>query len=165
MSWVIREEREDDEAAIHSLTAKAFAPMPFSDGSEPAIIDGLRKSGDLALSLVAEDEHRIVGHIAFSPVAISDCSQEWYGLGPVSVALDCQRKGLGSALIERGIADMRAAGARGIVLLGSTEYYPRFGFERDPKLQYPGPPAENFMRLILQGDVPAGTVSYAAAFG
>ena len=164
-SVTIRPERAGDEAVIHALTEAAFAEMPFRDGDEQELVDRLRADGDLTLSLVAEDAERIVGHIAFSPVTISDGTLDWYGLGPVSVWPNLQRSGIGGKLIQRGIADMRASGARGIVLLGSTDYYPRFGFEHHPQLAYPGPPAEYFQRLVLEGDAPAGTVSFAPAFG
>ncbi len=161
----IRPEAAGDIAAIHALTEAAFNPMPFSDGSEPRIIDQLRDDGDLTLSLVAEDGEDIVGHIAISPVTISDGACDWYGLGPVSVSPGLQRMGIGGALIKRAIADMRVMGAKGIILLGSNEYYPRFGFVHEPQLTYSGPPAEFFQCLLLNGDLPSGEVKYAPAFG
>jgi len=82
----IRPEEPGDEAAIHALTQAAFRDMPFSDGSEPDLVDRLRADGDLALSLVAVNmDEAIVGHIAFSPVAIADGSAGWFQLSPVSV--------------------------------------------------------------------------------
>ncbi|MXO91604.1 GNAT family N-acetyltransferase [Pontixanthobacter aquaemixtae] len=162
----IRPEQPGDENAIYALTEAAFRDMEFSDGDEPQVINKLRADGDLTLSLVAESLDRaIIGHIAFSPVTISDGTRDWYGLGPVSVIPLNQRTGIGGALIERGIADMRQIGAKGIVLLGSNEYYPRFGFEHDPQLAYPGPPPEYFQRLVLEGDAPTGVVKYAPGFG
>ena len=161
----IRPERTGDEGAIHALTEAAFRDMPFSDGDEQDLVDRLRADGDLTLSLVAEDAERIVGHIAFSPVTISDGSEDWFGLGPVSVWPELHGQRIGSALVKRGIADMREHGARGIVLLGDPDYYARFGFEHDPKLAYPGPPPEYFQRLVLAGDAPEGNVSYARGFG
>ena len=161
----LRPEQAGDEATIFAITEAAFRDMPFSDGDEPELVNTLRADRDLALSLVAEDGEGIVGHIAFSPVTISDGTKDWYGLGPVSVTPDLQRSGIGSKLIRRGIADMRALGAKGIILLGSDEYYPRFGFEHDPGLQYPGPPPEYFQRLVLDGPAPRGIVKYAPAFG
>jgi putative acetyltransferase len=161
----IRSERPGDEAAIRDLTRQAFAEMPFSDGDEHHIVDALRTDGDLRLSLVALERAAIVGHIAFSPVTISDRSEGWFGLGPVSVTPALQRRGIGSALIVRGIADLRGQGARGIVLLGSPAYYARFGFAHDPRLVYPGPPGEYFQRLVLAGEPPSGIVGYAPAFG
>ncbi|WP_114521382.1 N-acetyltransferase [Altererythrobacter sp. ZODW24] len=161
----IRPEQAGDEPAIYELTKVAFAPMPFSEGDEQDLVDALREAGDLALSLVALDAERIVGHIAFSRVAISDGAQDWYDLGPVSVAPELQLTGIGSALIGHGIADLRHRGAKGIVLLGNPDYYGRFGFEHDPQLEYPGPPPQYFQRLVLEGDAPAGVVSYPPAFG
>ena len=164
-AFTIRPEDTADHAAIHALTAKAFAGQPHSDGNEPRIVDELRDSGDLVLSLVAEDAERIVGHIAFSPVTIRDGSERWFALGPVSVMPDLQRTGIGNALILRGIARMRQDGANGIVLLGDPDYYGRFGFEHDPDLRYPGPEPRYFQRLVLSGEAPSGTVSFPAAFG
>ena len=161
----IRPETSGDEATIHALTTAAFNPMPFSDGSEPDLIDRLRADGDLTLSFVAEDAERIVGHIAFSPVTIADGARDWYGLGPVSVWPELQQRGIGGALIKRGIADLRAMGAKGIVLLGSNVYYPRFGFVHEPQLTYTGAPPEFFQTLLLDGDLPKGAVHFAPAFG
>ena len=161
----IRPERPEDAAAIYIVTEAAFRDMPFSDGDEAELVGKLREDGDLTLSLVAEDRAIIVGHIAFSPVTISDGTRDWYDLGPVSVLPELHGQGIGSALVRRGIADMRAKGAKGIVLLGSPDYYGRFGFEHDPQLRYPGPPAEYFQRLVLDGPAPTGVVRYVPAFG
>ena len=160
----VRHERPGDEASIYALTEAAFRDMPFSDGDEQHLVDALRRDGDLALSLVAEDATRIVGHIAFSRITISDDAQEWYDLGPVSVWPELHRKGIGSRLITEGIAQLRQRKAHGVVLLGSPEYYRRFGFEHDPALVYPGPPPEYFQRLVLDGDPPSGIVTYCRAF-
>ncbi len=165
MSVVIREEQPDDRRPIFVLTEAAFKDMPFADGDEPELVERLRRDGDLTLSLVAETSEGIIGHIAFSPVAISDGTSDWFGLGPVSVWPQLHGRGIGTALINRGITDMRKKGARGIVLVGSPEYYARFGFKSDPSLTYPGPPAEYFQYLVLSGNRPAGTVSYAPGFG
>lgn len=165
MTIVIRAERPDDEDAIRELTQAAFRTQLHSDGSEADIIDALRRGGDLALSLVAEAGGRIAGHIAFSQVSISDGTPDWYGLGPVGVWPELHRQGIGSGLIERGIADLKAFGGRGVVLLGNPAYYARFGFAHDPALVYPGPPATFFQRLVLEGEPPRGIVTYAAAFG
>ena len=161
---VIRTERPGDEETIHRLTQAAFRDMPFSDGNEQHLVDALRHDGDLALSLVAEEGERIVGHIAFSRVEISDGTPDWYGLGPVSVWPELQHRGIGSALIRQGIAELRQRGAAGVVLLGSPDYYGRFGFRHDPQLRYPGPPPEYFQCLLLDGALPEGEVIYAQAF-
>jgi predicted N-acetyltransferase YhbS len=160
----IRPEAPADAAIIHTLTGAAFADMPFSEGDEPHLVDALRRDGDLALSLVAEDARQIVGHIAFSRVTISDGAPDWYGLGPVSVWPELHGRGIGSALVRRGIADLRASGARGIVLLGSPDYYGRFGFVHAPQLRYPGAVPHYFQCLVLKGDLPAGDVTFASAF-
>jgi predicted N-acetyltransferase YhbS len=160
----LRPEQPGDESFIHRLTKAAFRDMPFSEGDEQHLIDALRRDGDLALSLVAEDAERIVGHIAFSRVAISDGTADWYDLGPVSVWPDLHRQGIGSALIRQGIAELRGRGAAGIVLLGSPDYYRRFGFRHEPQLRYPGPPPQYFQCLVLSGDLPEGEVTYAPAF-
>jgi len=165
MTMTIRPEQPGDAPAIHALTEAAFRDIPHSDGDEADLVDALRRDGDLALSLVALNlDQAIVGHVAFSPVTISDGSEGWFGLGPCSVIPTRQRTGIGSQLIEAGLGEMRARGARGIVLLGSPAYYGRFGFEHDPKLVYPGPPAQYFQRLVLAGPEPSGTVTYAPAF-
>lgn len=160
----IRAERPGDEAAIHRLTAAAFRDMPFSQRNEQHLVDALRRNGDLALSLVAEQGGEITGHIAFSPVAISDGTLRWFGLGPVSVWPERQGRGIGGALIRHGISELRRRGAAGLVLLGSPTYYARFGFRPLPQLRYPGPPPEYFQCLVLTGDVPTGEVRYASAF-
>ncbi|MEO9461631.1 MAG: N-acetyltransferase [Marinomonas sp.] len=162
---VIRPEIPSDIPAIHALTKAAFAPMWFSNGSEADIIDQLRKDGDLTLSWVAVQDGKLVGHIAFSPVTISDGPSGWFGLGPVSAAPDLQRKGIGSALINAALVELRKSGAKGVVLLGSTDYYPRFGFEHRETLTYGEDPTEFFQVLKLSGDWPSGAVKYAPAFG
>ena len=161
----IRPEAPGDEGPIYAITELAFRPMPFSDGDEQDLIDRLRADGDLTLSLVAEDAERIVGHIAISPVTISDGTNGWFGLGPVSVTPERQRQDVGGRLIRRAIADMRERGAKGIVLLGSTDYYPRFGFKHEPQLTYAGGPAKYFQSLVLDGDLPSGEVKFAPGFG
>jgi len=160
----IRPEQPGDEDTIHRLTEAAFRDMPFSEGDEQHLVDALRRDGDLALSLVAEVAGRIAGHIAFSRVTISDGAREWYDLGPVSVWPELHHRGIGSALIRQGIADLRTRGAAGIVLLGSPAYYSRFGFRHEPQLRYPGPPPEYFQCLVLTGELPEGEVRYAPAF-
>jgi len=160
----IRPESQGDEDAIFELTEAAFRNMPFSDGDEQQLVGRLRADGDLTLSLVAEDKARIVGHIAFSPVTIGDDTKHWYGLGPVSVWPQLHHRGIGGALIKRGIADMRGCGAKGIVLLGSNEYYPRFGFKHFAQLTFPGPPPEYFQALLLDGEMPSGKVDYVPGF-
>lgn len=164
--WTVRDEAPGDEAAIAAVTAAAFRGAPHSDGSEAEIIERLRVAGDLAVSLVAVDaDGAIVGHVAFSPVTISDGTSGWYGLGPVSVVPSHQGTGIGSSLIRAGLERLRSAGARGCVVLGEPAFYARFGFRHDPRLVFPGPPPEYFLRLVFAGPEPHGAVGYSAAFG
>ena len=160
----LRPERAGDEEAIYALSTAAYADTKYSNGAEPELIDTLRRDGDLTLSLVAENEVGIVGHIAFSPVSIADGTPCWYGLGPVSVAPKHQEQRVGFRLVQRGIADMRAMAANGIVVLGDPNYYGRFGFEYDPRLTFDGYPPEYFQRLVLEGHTPCGAVIYSKAF-
>ena len=165
MNPTIRPERAGDQSAIHNVVAAAFAGLPHSDGSEPGVVDRLRADGDLTISLVAEDGGEVIGHVAFSPVAISDGSEGWFGLGPVAVAPERQREGIGAALIDRGLALLHERGAVGCVVLGDPAYYARFGFAHDPALAYPGPPPEYFQRLVIGVSNASGIVTYAPAFG
>ena len=138
----IRPERPGDEAAIAELIEAAFALAEHRDGTEAQIVERLRKNGALTLSLVAVDEGRIVGHVAFSPVTIDGADLQWFGLGPVAVQPDQQGKGLGSSLIREGLDRLQEIGAAGCVLVGEPDYYCRFGFHADERLLYPGlPPA------------------------
>jgi len=162
---IIRQEQKHDYEAIKQVTADAFALMEHSNQTEPAIIAALRDAGALTISLVATDGDEIIGHVAFSPVTIDGEDHRWFGLGPVSVRPDLQGRGIGGALIRRGLNELRAQSAAGCVLLGDPSYYRRFGFENDPDLRYPGGPPEYFMRLTFGGSDPVGHVEYHAAFG
>jgi putative acetyltransferase len=160
----IRAEAPGDQEAIHDVTEAAFATLDLSDGSEPAIIEALRVAGALTLSLVAEHDGHVLGHIAFSPVQMSDGSRGWYVLGPVSVLPECSRRGIGTALITAGLDQLRAAGAAGVVLVGHPEYYPRFGFRNSDTLTCADGPPEAFFVLPFTGAVPRGSVHFPAAF-
>ncbi|MBN9452014.1 MAG: N-acetyltransferase [Bosea sp.] len=160
----IRSEQPADADAIRTLTTEAFATAPHSSGTEAAIVDALRKAGVLTLSLVAVEDEKIVGHVAFSPVMIDGAERAWFGLGPVSVQPGRQRGGIGSELIREGLRCLRDMGAAGCVLLGDPAYYGRFGFANDPTLVLEGVPPEYFMRLAFGAAVPSGAVRYHAAF-
>lgn len=160
----IRNERPADHAAIHELTRVAFAPMPFSSGTEAPIIRALRAAGDLRLSLVAEDAGVIVGHVAFSPVTIDGEHAGWFGLGPISVQADRQRQGIGKALIARGLELLRQQGAAGVALIGNPEIYGRVGFESDGLLAYGDLDRRFVQRLVLSGPAPRGELKFAPGF-
>ena len=161
----IRPERPGDEAAIADVIEAAFLLAKHCDGTEAQIVERLRGSGALTLSLVAVEEDSVIGHVAFSPVTIDGEDRQWFGLGPVAVRPDRQGKGTGSALIREGLNRLRGAGAMGCVLVGEPEYYGRFGFVADSRLAYPELPAEYFQALPFGGDLPTGTVAYHPAFG
>ncbi|RCK27448.1 GCN5 family acetyltransferase [Thalassospira profundimaris] len=161
---LIREETEKDFAAINALLASAFETAPHSQQTEHLIVDALRKSGNLTLSLIAEEDDELVGCIAFSPVRINGVHCAWYGLGPVAVTPDRQGMGIGSELVQSGIRHLRANDARGCVVLGEPNYYSRFGFAPLPGLKLDGVPDEYFMARPLINDVPTGNVDYDPAF-
>jgi putative acetyltransferase len=164
----IRNETSADREAIRALVYAAFCGHPQHEpGSEPVeqrIVDALRDAGALTLSLVAESNGDVIGHVAFSPVAIAGASAGWYGLGPVAVRPDRQRQGVGAALIEDGLIRLRDLRASGVVLVGEPDYYGRFGFRGDPNLTLPGVPAEYLLCLPLGHGVPKGVVTYHEAF-
>ena len=167
IAWTIRPEQPSDQAAIHEVVERAFAPMPFSDGTEPDLVDALRLAGDLALSLVAVSaQGKVIGHIGFSPVTIDGADCGWFQMAPVSVLGEFQLQGIGSALIEAGLAAMRKAGARGIAVVGNPAYYERFGFRIIPGL---APLADHdapyFRAQDFDGYPPGGVLRYAPAFG
>jgi putative acetyltransferase len=161
----IRTEQPGDAEAIHTLTVAAFQTVPYGDGSEGRIIDSLRASGALALSLVAKEAGVILGQVTFSPVTIDGREGPWLGLGPIAVAPARKHQGIGSALIREGLARIAAEGAELCVLLGNPAYYGRFGFEHDPALSCDDGPAEAFQRIVLKGEAPRGKVTFHNAFG
>ncbi|APG91035.1 GNAT family N-acetyltransferase [Sinorhizobium americanum] len=162
---IIRPETQGDIESIRHVTEAAFAGQPYSDQTEARIIERLRAEGALTLSLVAEDDGEVIGHIAFSPVTIMPFAADWYGLGPLSVRPDRQGRGTGSALVRQGLDRMRNLGASGCVLAGNPAFYGRFGFRNDPALVFPGCAPQYFMVLPLAETRVSGTVSYHPAFG
>lgn len=161
----IRPEQPEDRAGITALTKAAFAHAPHTSHTEHLIVDALRDAGQLTISLVAvDDAQQLTGHVALSPVTVSDGTAHWYGLGPLSVAPAQQRHGIGSALMHAALDTLRQQGAGGCVLLGDPGYYARFGFTPRPGLILPGVPPEYFQALCLAGALPAGEVRYHPAF-
>ena len=160
----IRKETDADVRAITEVTEAAFQTMEISDHTEQFIVTALRKAGALTVSLVAELDGRVVGHIAFSPITMSDGTADWYGMGPVSVLPQYQRQGIGKALVQEGLARLKGLKARGCCLVGHPEYYRKFGFQNTPELGLEGVPPEVFFALSFDGYVPRGTVSFHDAF-
>ena len=161
----IRPERAVDRDAIRRLNQSAFGGPAEAD-----LVDALRGSPDWIpeLSLVAADGDELVGHVLFSVVAL-DSGPELLSLGPMAVAPERQREGIGGALVRRGLE--LAAGMRYplVVVLGHPEYYPRFGFAPARGVGIDTPyeaPDEAWMALPLgdSGEGVRGTVRYPPAW-
>ncbi len=164
MKFVIRNETAADVEAIAEVTVAAFKTLDISQHTEQFVIAALRTANALTLSLVAEVDGRVVGHIAFSPVTMSDGTQNWYGLGPVAVLPEYQRQGIGKGLIQEGLSRLKEMNAQGCCLVGHPEYYRQFGFENSPRLVLEGVPQEVFFALSFDGHIPQGTVTFHDGF-
>ena len=160
----IREEGPDDVDAIHALVRKAFAGYPGEGKLESRTVDTLRADHALAVSLVADIDGRIAGHVAFSPARPSRDGDRWYVLGPIAVDPADQGHGIGAALVRAGLRILEEREANGCVVLGDPGYYARFGFAVTPGLTYPGVLPEYFMALRWDGTPPQGEVAYHPAF-
>ncbi|RJP52921.1 MAG: N-acetyltransferase [Anaerolineaceae bacterium] len=161
---IIRKETIADIEAINEVTMAAFRTHPISNHTEQFIINALRAADALTISLVAEIDGRIVGHIAFSPVTISDGSTGWYGLGPVSVFPEYQKQGIGKSLISEGLSLLKKVNGQGCALVGDPNYYKRFGFQNFPELVHEGVPQEVFLALPFTGKTPQGIVVFHEGF-
>lgn len=161
---IIRKETATDIQAITEVAIAAFTNHPISHQTEHFIIKALRAADALTISLVAEVDGQIVGHIAFSPINISDGSTDWYGAGPVSVVPGLQKQGIGSALMLNGISMLKEIGGQGCALVGDPEYYKRFGFRNYPQLVHEGIPQEVFLALPFTENVPRGIVTFHEGF-
>jgi len=160
----IRSETNTDISAITEVTIAAFRTLEISNHTEQFIIAALRNAKALTVSLVAELDGRVIGHIAFSPVTISNDTPNWYGLGPVSVLPEYQRKGIGKAMILEGLARLKDLKAQGCCLVGHPDYYRKFGFENMPGLVLEGVPPEFFFSLSFDDHTPQGTVIFHEGF-
>lgn len=153
----VRPEHPDDIAAVRAINEKAFGQL-----TEASIVDSLRNACPDAVSLVAVENDRILGHIFFSPVFVSGGHKVTQGMGlaPVAVLPERQRQGIGSMLVQAGIDAMRQLNCPFIIVLGHPEYYPRFGFtpasHHGLSCQWEGVPDEAFMVLILDEAAMAG---------
>jgi len=161
---IIRNETTSDIDAISEVTEAAFRTLQISNHTEQFIIEALREANALTVSLVAEIAGIVVGHIAFSPVTISDGSPNWYGLGPVSVLPVHQKQGIGGSLVNEGLSLLRALGGKGCALVGDPAFYQQFGFRNIPALVYPGIPQEYFLVLPFDKEIPRGTVVFHEGF-
>jgi putative acetyltransferase len=163
-TMMIRSETSGDYEAIASLLIDAFADHPHSHQTEHLIVDALRRSNSLTVSLAAEVDGEVAGHVAFSPVKIEGMDVGWFALGPVAVARSHRRRGIGAALIQEGLKILRSRGAKGCVVVGDPAYYSRFGFRHDAGLKMEGVPPEVFMSLPMDDERPQGHVVHDPAF-
>jgi len=164
---LIRAEERKDRAAVHAVNVSAFDTSDEAD-----LVDALRDQALPLVSLIAEDNGAIVGHIMFSPVSLAgQPSLKIMGLAPMAVAPKHQRKGIGSALVRAGLDQCAQLGFGAVVVLGHPAYYPRFGFSSSARYgigcEY-DVPEEVFMVVELQDGFlrgASGKVKYHAAFG
>ena len=154
----IREERSDDVPAVRDLNRRAFG-----QDQESNIVDALRTNAAALLSLVATLNGQVVGHIMYSPLSI-DGKFEGAALGPMAVLPQCQRRGIGSKLIEAGNRKLKDDGCPFIIVVGHADYYPRFGFkpasEHGIKCEW-DVPDNVFMLLVLDQAKMAGVSGLA----
>ncbi len=163
---LIRAETENDRMAVYAVNAAAFETP-----SEARLVDALREQADPFVSLVAEDEGKVVGHIMFSPVSLSgNPDLKVIGLGPMAVVPRRQNTGIGSQLVRAGLERCRRLGFVAAVVLGHPEYYSRFGFVPSSRFDIDSEydvHEEIFMAMELQPDAlsgKTGRVKYDAAF-
>jgi len=163
----IRDEEDRDQAAVHAVNAAAFPTRAESD-----LVDALRTHARPLISLVAELDGAVVGHILFSPVTLDGHPHpKLMGLAPMAVAPHHQRQGIGSALVRAGAERCREAGVDAVFVLGHPDYYPRFGFTPASRFgircEYDAPD-EAFLVLELRSGVlheKSGTIRYHPSFG
>lgn len=164
---MVREEREEDAAAIARVIELAFGGR-----AEAALVELLRRRGAVELALVAEQEGELAGHVLFSRVTIQAPGFEGtaLGLAPLAVLPSRQRRGIGSALTREGLRRAGIAGHRAVVVLGHPEYYPRFGFLPAERFglscEFPAPPGVFQVLELAPGALagPGGRVAYDRAF-
>ena len=149
MKLVIRPENPEDKETIHTVVQRAFQSL-----TEPLLIERLHQENAAALSLVAEADGRIVGHILFSPMTLDPVFYEnrIFALAPLAVLPEYQKHGIGSKLARRGLSMGISSGWKRVFVLGSPAYYSRFGFKKASDYNYfceYESPDENFMVISL----------------
>jgi putative acetyltransferase len=163
---LIRAEEERDVPAVYAVNAAAFGTTV-----EAELVNALRRQARPLISLVAEDNDAILGHIMFSPVSLTGHPDlKLMGLAPLAVAPARQRQGIGSALVPAGLERCKQLGFGAVVVLGHPEYYPRFGFLPSTRFgigcEY-DVPEDVFMVLELQAGHlrgASGTIQYHPLF-
>ena len=161
---IVRTETDRDREGIREVNIAAFRGHRYSQQTEHLIVEALRAAGALEVSLVAESDGEVVGHIAFSAASIGGSSTGWFVLGPVAVQPARQGEGIGRALVEAGLDALRSRGAGGCVLVGDPAFYVRFGFGQYPGVAWHGVPDENVLCLLMSGEMPTGEVAHHPAF-
>lgn len=167
---LIRQEEPKDYNKVYQVVKTAFASAEHSDGNEQDSVVALRECKEFIpeLSLVAEVDGNIVGHILFTKVKIGRDTE--IALAPLAVSPDYQKQGIGTALIEEGHKIARKLGFHYSIVLGSENYYPKFGYVPAKQFGIEAPfevPSENFMAIQLcePNEEIRGTVKYAGPFG
>ena len=160
----IRNEIDADVDAITEVTVAAFKTLEISNHTEQFIVEALRANNALKVSLIAEVDGHVVGHVAFSPVTISDGTLNWCGLGPASVSPEHQRKDIGKSLVLEGISRLKGLNAKGCCLVGHPHYYRKLGFKNVSGLVHEGVPQEVFLAMSFDGQIPQGTVNFHDGF-
>lgn len=161
---IIRAEKPQDAQTIERVTVEAFRNASHASGTEQFIVRELRRCNALSVSLVAEIGEDVIGHVAVSPVQVSDGADRWFGLGPLSVLPARQGQGVGLHLVEAALRQLKRASAQGCVVLGDPGYYSRFGFKPVAGLMLPGVPSAYFQAIAFGPGIPQGDVSYHPAF-
>lgn len=152
---LIRAEKKCDREPVREVNIAAFGTL-----SEANLVDTLRQHVQTTVSLVAEENGEVVGHIMFSPVSLSGHPNlKVMGLAPMAVTPAHQKKGVGSALVRAGLDQCRQLGFVAAVVLGHPQYYPRFGFLPSFKFGIDSEydvPKEVFMAMELRPDALSG---------
>lgn len=170
----IRVEQELDYKIVEDVIENAFLNAELTDNQEHNLVNRLRKSSEFIpeLSLVAEIDNKIVGHILFTKINIESNKEsfESLALAPLSVLLDYQNEGVGKALMNYGLEVAKNLGYESVVVLGHENYYPKFGFKKASEFDIKPPfevPDESFMALELNENGlknVSGVVKYSNAF-
>lgn len=160
----IRVERASDIQPIRGVVTAAFASVVQSNQKESLLVDELRDCGALTVSLVAEFKGHVVGHVGFSPVTVGGRLCDWFGLAPLAVLPVYHRRGIGSRLVNAGLASLRAIGAKGCVVFGEPDYYGCFGFVARDELILENVPTQYFLAQSFTDEYPCGKIHYHRAF-
>nr|WP_321459302.1 N-acetyltransferase [uncultured Cohaesibacter sp.] len=165
----IRRETAADFDAIMNVTLAAAKQHQIGQQNGYQTLTALRRSGQLTLSLVAEIEGTIVGHVAFCPVHVSGGDKGWYALGLMSVLPECQSQGIRKALIAEGIEMLRAMHGKGVAIVGDPDYFGPLGFMTAPQMSYGRSNANNlladdFMVMSFDDRLPYGRMEFPEGF-